>query len=613
MRGLFFTIVLAGGAAAQTISAVTDGASFGPRLAPGELATLFGSGLASSTAAADSTPLPTLLNGASVLVNSAAVPLLYVSATQINFQVPSALTAGPLSVQVKTAAGTSPIFRVPLVLQAPAIFQYSTNRAVAQNADGILNSAKNPAAANSVVTVYLTGQGALDNPVTDGLPTPASPLARAKAKVTATVGIQNATVQFLGLAPTFVGLAQANIQLPDLPAGDYPLVITVGNMLSTSAVISIQNTSNFVSPLTFVGQANFGNSRVSSVALLGNTAYVCGANQITMVDVTTPATPTVIGSFGAAQLSGLGTTCVINASGNTPFLVDVVGLTNSYTTLTPIASSFAIFDLTNPVMPVLLSFARTSFPYITSLSFLGATAYATTSYFSFNSNRTIVGQHGEYLAFNFVRPSAPLYGGMMPSTPTLKPYSAVLNSAFSYIAGSTGAGANVGGTGLLTVVSIGVNALAPSALALMTAAPAAILLSFDISNNLLLAAGNTTENRDPGNPDFAFTGHLTLTLFDIGNQAFPSSVVSFDTGMPVDGTPTTRAFGNNVFAVISNSSAADVTGPASLSILDARTPTTPRLYPFATEFGFSGALATSSGFLLTPTIHGLHIYSLNLL
>ena len=96
-------------------------------------------------------------------------------------------------------------------------------------------------------------------------------------------------MQFLGLAPGFVGLAQANILLPNLPAGDYPLVIVVGGAMSTSAVISIQNGGNrYTSPLTLVGQANFGNDLISNVVLYGNTAYVCGANQITMVDVTTP-------------------------------------------------------------------------------------------------------------------------------------------------------------------------------------------------------------------------------------------------------------------------------------------------------------------------------------
>ena len=127
----------------------------------------------------------------------------------------------------------------------------------------------------------------------------------------------------------------------------------------------------------------------------------------------------------------------------------------------------------------------------------------------------------------------------------LEPYCAVLNSAFSYIAGSTATGNNVNGTGLLSTMSIGAGANGapiPQLLNTVLAPPAAILLSFDISNDVLLAAGNTSGNRDPGNPDFAFTGNLTLTTFNIDNQPYPYVLASFNTGMPVDGTPTTRAF-----------------------------------------------------------------------
>jgi len=546
---------------------------------------------------------------------------LYVSATQINFQVPSSLTASPASVAVITPTGTTAIFSVELVPQGPAIFQYAPNRAVAQNANGTLNSSTNPAGANSVITVYLTGQGAVNNPVADGTATPSSPLASATATVTATVGVQPVTVQFLGLAPGFVGLAQANILLPNLPAGDYPLVIVVGGAMSTSAVISIQNGGNrYTSPLTLVGQANFGNDLNSNVVLYGNTAYVCGENQITMVDVTTPSAPAVLGSFGSTQLGGLGTNCVFNyTSGTVPFLVDVIGYVNSYTTSTPVPSSFAVWDLTIPTAPVLLALTQTSYAYITSLSFLGTFGYATSSFFSFNSNLDIVGQNGTYLVYSFAAPSAPSFVAGTATAPMLEPYSAVLNSAFSYIAGSTATGNNVNGTGLLTTMSLNSapgTAPIPAQLYSVLAPPAAILLSFDISNDILLAAGNTTGNRDPGNPNFAFTGTLTLTTFNIDNQPNPYVLASFNTGMPVDGTPTTRAFANNVFAVISNSAAPDVTGPASLTILDARAGapagSNPQLYPFLTEFGLSGALATSGGYLLVPTVHGLNLYTLNL-
>jgi uncharacterized protein (TIGR03437 family) len=55
----------------------------------------------------------------------------------------------------------------------------------------------------------------------------------------ATIGGVNAPVQFLGLTPTLVDLAQANIQVPALPTGDYPLVITVGGVSSVPATVSV--------------------------------------------------------------------------------------------------------------------------------------------------------------------------------------------------------------------------------------------------------------------------------------------------------------------------------------------------------------------------------------
>jgi hypothetical protein len=139
-----------------------------------------------------------------------------------------------------------------------------------------------------VITVYLTGQGAVSNPVTDGTAPPTSPLSSATATATATIGPLNAPVQFLGLAPGFAGLGQANIQVPALPTGDYPLVITVSGLVSASAVISISGAGTaYTSPLTLVGSVPFANSDTSSIVLYDNIAYVCGENNIVMVNIST--------------------------------------------------------------------------------------------------------------------------------------------------------------------------------------------------------------------------------------------------------------------------------------------------------------------------------------
>ena len=79
----------------------------------------------------------------------------------------------------------------------------------------------------------------LSTSITDGAGSPANPLAQTVLPYSATIGGVNAPVQWLGLIPGYVGLAQANIQVPKLAAGDYPLVITVNGVASAAATVSL--------------------------------------------------------------------------------------------------------------------------------------------------------------------------------------------------------------------------------------------------------------------------------------------------------------------------------------------------------------------------------------
>ena len=162
---LLLTSVFAG---AQTvIDAVTDAASYVPRVAPGELASVFGTNLANGTQQASGFPLPTNMAGATVYINSSPVPLLYVSETQINFQVPSSLASGTASMYVSRSGGQSALFNFTVVTNAPGIFQDTSNHAIAQNPDNSTNSDNDPVAPGAVLVVYLTGQGTVTNAVPD--------------------------------------------------------------------------------------------------------------------------------------------------------------------------------------------------------------------------------------------------------------------------------------------------------------------------------------------------------------------------------------------------------------------------------------------------------------
>ena len=602
------------------IQGVTDSAGYGPRIAPGSLASVFGTNFASGTDSAGGFPLPTSLDGASVTIGGVTAPLVYVSPTQINFQVPSSLKSGVQAVVVQGPGGASSSYNVTVTSAAPAIYQSGTNHAVVQNSDSSVNSDSAPAAAGSTVTVYLTGIGAVDNSVSDGSPTPTSPLSNATAASSATIGPMAATIKFLGLTPGFAGLAQANIQVPSLPAGDYPLVITVGGYVSASAAISVSGSGTYTSPLQLVSSVAFANSPVSSVALYSSVAYVCGASRIVMVNVSNASSPSIIGEFGDSVLNGRGVLCTINTAASPPYLVDVFQASNG-------SDSFAVYSLNNPQQPSLLTVAANTCTTsldtcanFVSLSFSGNYGLVTTNYITFyTSNHAVAGQNGDLLAFDFTNPASPAFLGYMQPNGTsgsgdanLKPCGEVVALYYEFICSSTATGTSTAGTGFLDIVSIATPS-APVVANLVQISQAAILLRLDISGNVLLVAGNTAGQRNPGNPDFDFMGNLTLTTMDITNPVAPNVLATSVFSSQVNGTLSVEGFSNGVFAIVNGAPNTDDVGPTTLSIVDARNSGTILLEPFQTQFGFSGLLPTSTGVLLAPTSLGLNVYQLQLM
>jgi uncharacterized protein (TIGR03437 family) len=600
-------------AGAQTVvNAVTDAASFGPRVAPGALASIFGSNLANSTQAAASFPLPRSMAGATVYVNQIAVPLLFVSAGQINFQVPSGLPAGTANMYVTRGGGQSGLFQFTVVSSGPAIFEDSDNHAIAQNAaDYSANSESNPVASGAVVVVYLTGQGPVDNAVPDGTPTPDSPISTATATATATIGGANATVQFLGLTPGFTGVAQANILVPALATADYPLVITVGGYVSASVEVSVSGSG---SPpptyLTPVGQLSFANGSASSIAIFGNTTYICGPNRINIIDTSDVSTPSYVGEFGDADLAGNGGKCAINTVTSQPILVDIVGPGS--------APTFAVYSLAVPDSPVLLAQLSTApYTYLADLSFLGTVGYSSTSWFT-TSGSSISAQYGDFVAYDFSTLSPAFISAVVPngsaasSNLSLKPNALVLQAGnynnTAYITSTTATGASTNGGAALDVINVN-NVQNMQAVAQVTVATAAIFLGFGYDYDLLLVTGNTAGMRNPGVPNFSINGNLTLSTMDISNVASPVGIHNVTTNIATTGTYVVQPLGSDIFAIVNNPPATDPLGPGSLMIVDASTPSSPVLYPFTTQFGLTGAAAVND-FLLVPNVNGLTIYSI---
>ncbi len=220
--------------------AALNGASFTNQISPGALFSIFGDRLASAESFALSTPLPTALGNTAVCLDGQPVPLVYSSTNQLNGQAPYEVRTGqPAYLRVFTPAGVSAPLAVTFSPTAPGIFQYGQSHAIAVNPDGRLNSPTTPVRSGQAVVVYLSGTGQLDNPVPTNQLAPANPLSRPTAAVSATLNGIPAPVLFLGLTPGFIGLAQANLTIPDLPPGTYDLIITIGAAASAPVRLTV--------------------------------------------------------------------------------------------------------------------------------------------------------------------------------------------------------------------------------------------------------------------------------------------------------------------------------------------------------------------------------------
>jgi uncharacterized protein (TIGR03437 family) len=206
-------------------------------MSPGSMVSVYGSTLAIQSATGTLAPLTTTLGGTQVKVNGIAAPLYSVSPGQITFQVPFEVSAGPAVLTVVTEGVSSAPLLVTVSSASPGI-SIDGSHHVIMNQNSSPNSASQPASSGSVLTVYLTGLGAVVPALGSGQPAPGNPPSAVVLPVTAQLGGQSADVLFSGPAPGMAGIYQVNVRVPTgLTAGSSPLVITAGTAASNSAPV----------------------------------------------------------------------------------------------------------------------------------------------------------------------------------------------------------------------------------------------------------------------------------------------------------------------------------------------------------------------------------------
>jgi uncharacterized protein (TIGR03437 family) len=237
VRSSFYIVITEAGT--PQIDFIGNAASYDAGgVSPGELLTIFGTGLGPDTLALftpQSGLLPSTLANVRVWFGDEAIlasPLLYSSNTQTSVITPFQIPAfDPLRIVVERDGNKSAPYTVIPRLAKPAFFTSDGSgrgQIAALNEDGSVNSMANPARPGSIVVLFLTGIGPMlpagrDGAIATATSAPASPSS-------ASVNGIRAEILYLGNAPGLVqGVAQANLRLPTgTRTGENQISIVIG-------------------------------------------------------------------------------------------------------------------------------------------------------------------------------------------------------------------------------------------------------------------------------------------------------------------------------------------------------------------------------------------------
>lgn len=243
---------------------IVDAASFtgGKAVAPGSWISVFGTNISDTTQGNSGVdepfagcslcnvvnqPLPMGIDGTAFSFDTTSLSLpgrfSYVSPQQLNLQVPWELF-GQSSVTVKVMVNYtySGEYTLPLAEYSPGFFLIDGNSDVAaEDQNYVVVTPSTPVARGNVVQLFLNGLGPVNNQPADGAAAPAGPYATTKVNPTITIGGQQATIQFSGLAPYYASLYQVNAVVPEgIAAGTQPIICSVGGVTSKTGYLAVK-------------------------------------------------------------------------------------------------------------------------------------------------------------------------------------------------------------------------------------------------------------------------------------------------------------------------------------------------------------------------------------
>jgi uncharacterized protein (TIGR03437 family) len=230
----------------QGIINAAGNAPVGNPISPGEFIAIYGSGLAPQTLTA-TPPYPASLGGVSVSIGGFPAPIYLVSSGQINCLVPyeASTASGSTAIVVTNNGAFSNSVNAPIAPTSPGVFSNDltgTGDGAITHASGVLVSSASPAAAGETLVIYLTGLGALQNPIVDGqAPNPEGADNSVVPVQIEVDGVASPKVSYAGINPVYPGLYQIDFVVPTIPDhGEVSLLIVAGNAATQEVTLFAQ-------------------------------------------------------------------------------------------------------------------------------------------------------------------------------------------------------------------------------------------------------------------------------------------------------------------------------------------------------------------------------------
>ena len=553
-RFLVVLIMFAGGLHAQPVVAaggILNAASYvkGQPVTLGSFVAIFGSGFGKG-GVTSTVPWPTSLGGTSVTMNGVLAPLYAVTDGQINAQVPfealpTGQTSGTVAVVVQTSSQKSSPQNFQVVSIAPGLFSIAGNGlglANVSNPDGSLTAPSgsvpgypaHPSTPGNTIVLLATGLGPTDSSIASGASS-SDKLRNTSTLPSILIGGIPARVVFSGLSPQFPAVNQINVELPaGVPSGSaVPIQVSSGGITTTAQLniaITASTSTATLTPVTTLALPSLG----KSLAVYGNYGYVCGSQNIAVLDITNPGSPKLINTVASNAFNNVANLFCYIESGNLIAFADT-----GSTLVAGTGPSVTAFSLANPSQPQLLQQTGLNKTFVSGVAHHTNTAFATYNSISF-SGSTFLNQGGDLSAVDMTNPSNPavkaaLSGNISGTGPSGFFDVITVNDTTVYAVSTTSTGSATGsGSGVLFVLDIS-TPTSPNVVNQIMIPGTRQSLTVRVQGNLAVTLNDVEGWRNP--IDFtqgALVGPSSVTTFDITDPRNPVLLTTVVSSMRPD-------------------------------------------------------------------------------